>query len=1731
MMKKIYQACIVALSVAVTPEIMAQQPVSVGKGSYAAYPPPYKGQTDEHQGFQASKMLTRKIYADETDASGNPRPIPTNDWWTDLLNNQFSGAMWSYPAMLTTAPAGMTVAYPSYWYENGTEVKSRSNLTVGGKKFTAAEARAADWHDWDVVVSMPAVSGGGEIKATLVHGIPFTWFEFDKIVPELTFSESPVTLRKERWGTLILLGTDIYGLYYPEGTEVSIAQGAMTLQGAEWLSVGLLTSDADFDSFAPYACSIVRSTTVNWHYEQASAMLVTEWDVKAENLRNPSEEAPVMQGFLPHAYKHAVSQPTRYLPFDYLTPRGKMKITTAADGHFSFSYRFPGMLPYYAAPAGGEGASAGYDQATMNSLISAYANGGGFGGDTYWGGKGLTQMALNMTFAKETGETELYNLSKSKLRGALENWLTYTPGEERMFFSYYPRWGGMLGFDVSYDSDAFNDHHFHYGYFIYASALLCLEDESFARDYGEILRMIVKDYANYDRADTRFPFMRTLDPWAGHSYAGGLGDHGNDNGNGQESSSEAMQGWGGVYLLGVALGDRQMRDAGIFGWLTESRGTVEYWFDRDQIHPEKEHNYDYTLYQSPYNTNLTSKGIGWWTWFSGDPLWMHSIQWMPVSPCLNYLSEDLEFVKWDYEKMRDATAYAWFSSNGNEAPLADQSVGNVVLCYMERYDPEGAAEVFDSALEKGMGIARGIDTGHISYYVIHSHLTYGDIDFNVYADYPTANAYRRSDGSMTYMVYVPTPGVRRVNFYRDGVLERAVDAPGGKLTVFTDMPAASSVVITPQDGVILPPGETARFAAALHDQYGVEMEHKGFRWSLSGDGAAGGSISEDGLLTINTSAVRGSHIAVTAESDNISASVVVTVNDAPRTVSAKIAGVPDFIETGTRCDFQLEVTDQYGTIKAIDAAWTVVSSDGDVPDSDNGSVLFEKAGVYTIHAVGGQTEASARLTVLPPLANVVGSSTTASSSSEENAGTLTANAIDGDPSTRWGSAHSDDQWLMLDLQNDFRIASVTIDWEAAYAADYDIEVAADGVDITDDSVWTTAFSQRGLSGAGIVRHSVAATGRYVRVKCLRRGSAYGYSIKEIEVGGVEVGQNPATPVGLDISIPAVIQEGELTPVSARGFNFNGEVVPLEGIVWGSEPDGQFVDGGFIPLTYGIYTVMARCGKLSATRQLLVEESVKLHSLTASPSRMSLLTGDTGYIILEGQDQFGGVYPLSLETVSFTVTDENGNEMTVPEVCFDINTGAFQASRRGDYVIDFDGKASVEISVRDVAEANLAAGKSARASSSQGGNIADNVTDLDLSSRWESRQADDEWLVIDLETPFVLERGVIHWEGAYASSYAVQTSLDGEKWFTVYSTTAGKGGVESFALPSVPASQVRILCRKRATVWANSIYEVELYGSRRFDETDDGSSPEIVSVDYTTGNGSVEGRVAVSHPRGLVVFTEVKLLDNNGTEVGGSDGTGNKTEFIFSGLRSGVYNLAVCAVDAFGNEATRREEVEVTFTSRGLNLALGKFAEATSSENEANLGAEKAVDGDIATRWGSRFNDDEALTVDLADIYLVDQVHIYWNQPAFATHYSVELSINGVDFTPVARREEWNGATDLCSFAAVPARYVKVTGHRRATPYGSSVNELEVYGDDYTASGVTAGAEPMDDNSWVYGRIDVLTADGRYIMSLPEEGSVGGYRPGYDSGHALADRLEGLLPAAGVYIVTDGGANTVKYISR
>lgn len=123
--------------------------------------------------------------------------------------------------------------------------------------------------------------------------------------------------------------------------------------------------------------------------------------------------------------------------------------------------------------------------------------------------------------------------------------------------------------------------------------------------------------------------------------------------------------------------------------------------------------------------------------------------------------------------------------------------------------------------------------------------------------------------------------------------------------------------------------------------------------------------------------------------------------------------------------------------------------------------------------------------------NVTGSAT---ATAESVTGTNTADlAVDGDDSTRWESAYKDNTWLLVDLGEVKKITGVYILWEGAYASEYNIEVSADGSSYT--KVAEVTNQREGLVGTSFDETDA----RYIRVNCVKRGTKFGSSIKEIQV--------------------------------------------------------------------------------------------------------------------------------------------------------------------------------------------------------------------------------------------------------------------------------------------------------------------------------------------------------------------------------------------------------------------------------------------------------------------------------------------------------------------------------------------------------------------------------------------------------------------------------------------------------
>ncbi|MGW5285251.1 galactose-binding domain-containing protein [Streptomyces collinus] len=134
--------------------------------------------------------------------------------------------------------------------------------------------------------------------------------------------------------------------------------------------------------------------------------------------------------------------------------------------------------------------------------------------------------------------------------------------------------------------------------------------------------------------------------------------------------------------------------------------------------------------------------------------------------------------------------------------------------------------------------------------------------------------------------------------------------------------------------------------------------------------------------------------------------------------------------------------------------------------------------------------------------------------------------------------------------------------------------------------------------------------------------------------------------------------------------------------------------------------------------------------------------------------------------------------------------------------------------RHQAGVNLAEGASVTASSTEWNPFtsyaAGRAVDGSRDTRWASGWSDDQWLRIDLGSTHLVRRVTLDWERAYARSYRVELSTDGENWRTAWSTTSGDGGPDTDRFSGTPARYVRVTGTQRGTRWGYSLYEVGVH---------------------------------------------------------------------------------------------------------------------------------------------------------------------------------------------------------------------------------------------------------------------------------------------------------------------------------
>ncbi|MEU7941920.1 discoidin domain-containing protein [Microbispora bryophytorum] len=408
---------------------------------------------------------------------------------------------------------------------------------------------------------------------------------------------------------------------------------------------------------------------------------------------------------------------------------------------------------------------------------------------------------------------------------------------------------------------------------------------------------------------------------------------------------------------------------------------------------------------------------------------------------------------------------------------------------------------------------------------------------------------------------------------------------------------------------------------------------------------------------------------------------------------------------------------------------------------------------------------------------------------------------------------------------------------------------------------------------------------------------------------------------------------------------------------------------------------------------------------------------------------------------------------------------------------------------------LSQGRTATASSTENaGTPASAAVDGDTGTRWSSAFGDPQWLQVDLGTTATLSQVILNWETAYATSFKIQVSDNASAWTDLYSTTTATGGTQTLTVNGT-GRYVRLYGTARATGYGYSLWEFQVYGTTGTSSGCAGSNaalnrPAIASSTENAGtpaSAALDGdpgtrwSSAAADPQWLqvdlgsartickVVLTwetayatafKIQVSGNastwtdlysttsgtGGTQTLTVSGTGRYVRLYGTARATGYgYSLWEFAVHTSGGGPTDPPPTDPPPSGTPISA----YKQVTASSWEGGNAPAAALDGRTTTRWSSQYSDDQWLRVDLGGAGHITGVTLNW-ESAYATGYRIEVSANGTSWTPIHSTTGGRGGVENLTVTG-DGRYVRFVGTARATGYGYSLWEFQVFGTVDTAA--------------------------------------------------------------------------------
>ncbi|EXJ92034.1 hypothetical protein A1O3_00584 [Capronia epimyces CBS 606.96] len=261
----------------------------------------------------------------------------------------------------------------------------------------------------------------------------------------------------------------------------------------------------------------------------------------------------------------------------------------------------------------------------------------GLSGGAYMGGKAICKCARTVyTVSALLGDTNLAAPGLAKLKSSFARVVNNSQPHPLAYDTVwkgvvsvagYPDRAGNADLNADFGNTVYNDHHFHYGYWVHAAALIGHLDPSWLtaanKDY---VNMLVRDYSNPVADDPSFPLSRSFDWYHGHSWAHGVTAFAD--GKDEESTSEDSNAAYAIKMWGNVVGDKSMEARGNLMLAVMARAFQTYFLmdSSNNVQPP-------SFIGNKVTGILFENKCDHSKWFAGPDYCIQGIQMLPLTPC------------------------------------------------------------------------------------------------------------------------------------------------------------------------------------------------------------------------------------------------------------------------------------------------------------------------------------------------------------------------------------------------------------------------------------------------------------------------------------------------------------------------------------------------------------------------------------------------------------------------------------------------------------------------------------------------------------------------------------------------------------------------------------------------------------------------------------------------------------------------------------------------------------------------------------------------------------------------------------------------------------------------------------------------------------------------------------------------------------------------------------------